>query len=89
MDETVEDALAAIDWVRGHASVDSTKVYILGHSLGATLAPLIAQQAHNRLARVIMLSAAARPMDDLIWEQVTYYRLCRGMINTGLISCNS
>jgi dipeptidyl aminopeptidase/acylaminoacyl peptidase len=33
MDETVEDALAAIDWVRGHASVDSTKVYILGHSL--------------------------------------------------------
>ena len=72
MDETVEDALAAIDWVRGHASVDSTKVYILGHSLGATLAPLIAQQAHNRLAGVIMLSAAARPMEDLIWEQVTY-----------------
>jgi pimeloyl-ACP methyl ester carboxylesterase len=64
--------VAVVRWVRGHASVDSTKVYILGHSLGATLAPLIAQQAHNRLAGVIMLSAAARPMEDLIWEQVTY-----------------
>ena len=64
--------VAVLRWVRGHASVDSTKVYILGHSLGATLAPLIAQQAHNRLAGVIMLSAAARPMEDLIWEQVTY-----------------
>ena len=51
MDETVEDALAAIDWARGHASVDSTRYIILGHSLGATLAPLICSTNSQSVGR--------------------------------------
>jgi dipeptidyl aminopeptidase/acylaminoacyl peptidase len=38
----VDDVLAAIDFVRGRADVDPTRIYLGGHSTGATLALLVA-----------------------------------------------
>lgn len=71
-DETVDDALAAIDLAKTFPSIDAGSVYVLGHSLGAMLAPRIAQRAEGRLAGIIMLAGNARPLEDLLIEQALY-----------------
>ena len=69
--ESVDDAVAIAAWAKTLPEVDSDSVYVLGHSLGATLAPRIAEQA-DRLAGIILVAALARPFEDAIVEQVTY-----------------
>lgn len=69
--EVIEDALAGLELVRSHASVDPEHVYVLGHSLGAQLAPEIAQR-DGRLAGAMMLAATARPIDEVLVEQLEY-----------------
>lgn len=70
--ETVDDVLAAIDLAQTIRTVDAGQIYVLGHSLGAMLAPRIAERAGNRLAGVIMLAGNARPLEDMLIEQITY-----------------
>lgn len=67
-DETILDALSAIRLARRY----SRRVYLLGHSLGAMLAPLIAERAEEPLAGVIMLAAPARDMETVVREQFDY-----------------
>ena len=69
--ESVDDAVAIAAWAKTLPEVDSDSVYVLGHSLGATLAPRIAEQADG-LAGIILVAALARPFEDAIVEQVTY-----------------
>jgi hypothetical protein len=69
--EVIEDALAALELVRSHASIDPERVYVLGHSLGAQLAPEIARR-DGRLAGAIMLAASARPIDAVMIAQLEY-----------------
>ena len=69
--ETADDAVAAVVLVRSLPGVDADSVYLLGHSQGGMLAPRIAARA-SRLAGVILLAAPARPLEDLLLEQVTY-----------------
>lgn len=58
-DETVDDAIAAIDLLKKFDKIDGKRIFILGHSLGATMAPRIATKSEH-LAGVIMLAPAAR-----------------------------
>ena len=67
-DETILDALSAIRLARRY----STRVYLLGHSLGAVLAPLIAERAEEPLAGIIMMAAPARDMETVVREQFDY-----------------
>lgn len=67
-DETIIDALAAIRLARHYSS----RVYLLGHSLGAMLAPLIAERAEEPLAGVIMMAAPARDLETVVREQFDY-----------------
>lgn len=69
--ETIADAVAAAAWLRSQESVDPSRVFVLGHSLGGFAAPYIAQQ-DGKLAGLILLAANARPIHDLIEEQVAY-----------------
>ncbi len=69
--ESVDDAVAIAAWAKTLPEVDSDSIYVLGHSLGATLAPRIAEQADG-LAGIILVAALARPFEDAIVEQVTY-----------------
>lgn len=70
--ETVDDALAAIDLAQTIGAIDTARVYVLGHSLGAMLAPRIAERAEGRPAGIIMLAGNARPLEDLLVEQLEY-----------------
>jgi uncharacterized protein len=70
-EETVQDAVAAVALLRETPEVHPDQIYLLGHSLGAILAPRIAMQSGN-LAGLILLAGTPRPLEDLVLEQVTY-----------------
>ena len=69
--ESVDDAVAITTWVKTLPEIDADSVYVLGHSLGATLAPRIAERADG-VAGIILVAALARPFEDAIVEQVSY-----------------
>lgn len=70
-EESIDDALAAIQLLQDTPEIDAEQIYILGHSLGGMLAPRIAEQS-NDLAGLIILAGAARPLEDLLIEQYNY-----------------
>jgi len=64
LSEMVEDACAAIDFISKQSrEVDSKKIYLLGHSEGAVLAPEIASKRDN-LAGILMLCASLRSFEE-------------------------
>ncbi len=70
-EETIDDAVAGFQLLRQTGGVDSSRVFILGHSLGGMLMPRIAlltPDAHG----YIILAGAARPLGELILEQMVY-----------------
>jgi uncharacterized protein len=68
--EVIDDAVAAIALARTLPEVDSGRVYLAGHSLGGTLAPLIAARVPaGELRGVILLAPGARPLDAVVEEQ--------------------
>lgn len=69
--ESVDDAVAITTWVKTLPEIDADSVYVLGHSLGATLAPRMAERADG-VAGIILVAALARPFEDAIVEQVSY-----------------
>jgi dienelactone hydrolase len=70
-EEVLDDALAAIKFLRREKGVDAGRVYVLGHSLGATMAPKLAT-LDPKISGLIIMAGAARPIVDLILEQMTY-----------------
>jgi fermentation-respiration switch protein FrsA (DUF1100 family) len=70
-EETVEDAVKAIALLRSQAEVNGGRVFVIGHSLGAYVAPRIAEQ-DGKLAGLVLMAGNVRPVEDLLVEQVTY-----------------
>jgi dienelactone hydrolase len=62
------DARAAIAFLKRQPSVDQHRIFILGHSEGGAIAPLIAPGIQG-LAGIIMMAAPAIPMEQIIAEQ--------------------
>jgi uncharacterized protein len=79
-EETVDDAVAAAALLRGSEGVDPARVYVLGHSLGAMVVPRIGGQ-DLKIAGFIVMAGAARPLEDLILEQVTYIASLDGTVS--------
>lgn len=80
MEETIEDALAAASLLRETDRINGDRVFILGHSLGAMLAPRIGT-FDTDLAGLVILAGPTRPMEDLIVEQVNYVLALDGSIS--------
>jgi dienelactone hydrolase len=70
-DEVIDDALAAVKLLRQTPGIDPQHIYVLGHSLGATVAPLIGQQ-DPAIAGLIIAAGLTRPLEDTILDQFTY-----------------
>ena len=70
-EETIDDAIAAVNVLQALSVVNQSQIYVLGHSLGGMLAPRIAVQDH-RIAGLIILAGNTRPLEDLILEQTLY-----------------
>ena len=70
-EEVIDDALQGIDFLRSRSEVDSRKIFLLGHSLGAMLAPEIATLS-GKLAGIILAAGPARHLEDLVVDQIEY-----------------
>jgi dienelactone hydrolase len=68
-DETISDARAAVALVVKQPKVDPKQVFLLGHSLGAYLAPRIAT-GDAQIAGLVMLAANVRPLEKIVMEQI-------------------
>jgi dienelactone hydrolase len=70
-EETTDDALFAAQLLRQTQGIDPKRVYVLGHSLGAMVAPRIGQQ-DPALAGLILLAGPSRPLEDCTLDQFEY-----------------
>jgi uncharacterized protein len=69
-DEYLPHAIAAVHLLWQHPAVDPTKVFVLGHSMGATVAPRVAA-AESSVAGLVLLAGEAQPMH---WAAVRVFR---------------
>src|SRR5262249_7812891 len=67
-EEAIDDALVAVAQVRTAAGIDPKRIFVLGHSLGGTLAPRIGE-SDPHLGGLILLAGSTRPLEDLVVEQ--------------------
>jgi uncharacterized protein len=70
-EEALDDAVAAAALLRKTREIDPKRVFVVGHSLGAYLAPKIGEMDPS-VAGLIMLAGPARSLEDVIVEQFTY-----------------
>lgn len=70
-DEVVLDAIAAVSVMRARPEIDGARVFVIGHSLGALLAPEIGVRS-GKVAGVILLAPPGRPPWDLILSQMRF-----------------
>jgi dienelactone hydrolase len=70
-DEYMPQALAAIELLRQHRGVDPKRIFLLGHSLGGTVAPRVATREPS-LAGLAILAGGAEPMQWSMVRQVRY-----------------
>lgn len=71
MTETVNDAVEAFYAAKRIPGIDSTKIFVAGHSLGGMLAPLIAQKCKG-IKGLILLAAPGRSLLEILPEQLDY-----------------
>ncbi|HTP21014.1 MAG TPA: alpha/beta fold hydrolase [Solirubrobacteraceae bacterium] len=70
-DEYLPNAIAAAKLLEEHPAVDPDRVFVLGHSLGGTVAPRVAA-AEPSVAGMIVLAGGAEPLQWVIVRQTRY-----------------
>ena len=79
-DETIDDAVAAVQVLRSTSGVDPNRIVVLGHSLGGMLVPRIAA-AGPPVAGFVVMAGAARPLPQAVVEQARYLARADGTIS--------
>ncbi len=79
-EEVIDDAHAGMALLRERSEIDARAVYVLGHSLGGTLAPRIAQN-DPRPAGVIILAGSTLPLPEKMLEQTRYIVSLDGLVS--------
>ncbi|MFF2084714.1 alpha/beta hydrolase family protein [Nocardia sp. NPDC058176] len=59
-DDLASDVLAQISYLRQRPDIDPTRIGVLGHSQGGSLAPLVAQKAPDEVAFVVLMAGPAQ-----------------------------
>lgn len=70
-DDSLDDAFEAIKYALSCSQVDTGRVYVIGHSLGAMVAPNIAAE-HKEIKGIICLAGSPRHFEEMIVEQYTF-----------------
>jgi alpha-beta hydrolase superfamily lysophospholipase len=78
-DEVIDDVLEALKALRTQPGIDAARLFVLGHSLGGMLIPRIGA-ADSRIAGLIVLAGAARPLEEAIIAQTRYLAMADGTI---------
>jgi uncharacterized protein len=77
--EYLEDGIAAVALLRRQPDVDGNRIFVIGHSGGAMLAPEIAERAAP-VAGVVMLAPGGAPLLDIVIRQLRYEGASRALI---------
>jgi hypothetical protein len=70
-DEVISDARTAVALIAKQQKINPRQVFLLGHSLGAYLAPRIAT-GDPQIAGIAILGANTKPIEQVIVEQIRY-----------------
>src|SRR4029077_1546150 len=70
-DEYLPQAVAAVHLLRHHPAVDAGRIFLLGHSLGGTVAPRVAA-AEPSVAGLVILAGGTQPLHWAAVRQVRY-----------------
>lgn len=70
-DEYVPHAVEAFELLRQHPGVDPERIFLLGHSLGGTVAPRIAAKVPT-IAGIVIMAGGAEPLQWAIVRQLRY-----------------
>jgi hypothetical protein len=76
--ETTDDAEAAVTLLRTTSMVDPARVFLVGHSLGAYLAPRMAAEIPGQLDGIVLLEAPSTPIPQLMLIQTRYLTSLQG-----------
>jgi dienelactone hydrolase len=79
-EETIDDALLAVELLRKTEGIDTKKIYVLGHSLGGYLIPRIGER-DKQIAGFIVFAGATQHLEDVFLEQNTYFAMLDGAIS--------
>lgn len=72
-EETIEDVLLALELLRSDKRIDSDNIFILGHSMGAMLAPRIDAEGGN-VKGLIMMAGTPHRLEDIVLRQLEQSR---------------
>ena len=70
-EETIDDAISATHLVARDSRFDGKHVVVAGHSLGGSLAPLIAKEA-SEVDGIIIMAGPTRPLLEMVREQIEH-----------------
>lgn len=70
-DEYVTDALKAIEILSANPKIDAKNLFVIGHSLGAALAPVVAKRS-GKMRGVVLLAPPYRRVDVMILDQLQF-----------------
>lgn len=71
-DEVLNDIYDAIDYVENDKKIDTDRIYLLGHSLGAMLGPQIINEKSS-ICGFISMAGSPRKLEDIILDQNKEY----------------
>lgn len=77
--ETIEDAICATEMLKKDSRIDKDKVFIIGHSMGAMLAPRIDAEGGNYRGLILMAGSPRRLEEILIDQNEEVLRLTKGL----------
>ncbi|MGE3853438.1 MAG: alpha/beta hydrolase family protein [Planctomycetota bacterium] len=66
------DARACVDYLKGLPEVDDERIFVIGHSEGATIAPMLANRPDSQLRGIVAMAGMGRNLMDVIADQVRW-----------------
>jgi uncharacterized membrane protein/dienelactone hydrolase len=71
-EETIEDAILAGRLLAQNERIDSSKIFLIGHSLGGMLAPRIVSESGGVFAGAVIMAGSPRSLLDIVADQNMY-----------------
>jgi hypothetical protein len=68
-EEVIDDGVAAVTLLRARPEVAHDRIFVIGHSLGAIMAPEVARKARP-VAGIVMLAPSGRKLPAVVVQQV-------------------
>ena len=68
-EEVIDDGVAAVKLLRARPEVAHDRIFVIGHSLGAIMAPEVARKARP-VAGIVMLAPSGRKLPAVVVQQV-------------------